>query len=75
MIEPSGVGQIPVDGFFEAVFERSERFPSQLFFKPTRVDGIAEIVSLAVSDIINEVEAMPLGISEFTVDDFYENLH
>ena len=67
ILHPSLVRQVPFHGFFDAFFELQARFPAQFAFQLRRVDSIAEVMSLAVGYISNEVEGIAFRVSQEAV--------
>ena len=61
---PVAVLEVPLDGLLDAVLELRLRLPTELRVDLRRVDGVAAVVSLAVSDVLDEV----FGFAELLED-------
>ena len=67
ILHPSLVLQVPFHGLFDAFLELQAWFPAQFAFQLRRVDGVTEVVALAVSYVGNEVEGVTFGMSQDAV--------
>ncbi len=61
---PVTVLEVPLDGLLDAVLELRLRLPAELCVDLRRVDGVAAVVALAVSDMLDEV----FGLAELLED-------
>ena len=64
MLPPSLMLEVPLDGLLDAVLEFRLRLPAELRVDLRRVDGVAAVVALAVSDVLDEV----FGVAELLED-------
>ena len=53
VLNPSLVVEVPLDGFADACIEGLGRFPAEFAVDLGRVDGVAAVVTGAISDIGN----------------------
>lgn len=51
VVDPIGMGEVPLYGFADAGFKGFLRFPAQFFFQFCRINGIAPVVPGPVGDI------------------------
>ena len=74
LVEPRLVVEVPADGAFDAFLELEGRLPAELALQFAGVDGVAQVVPLAVGDVGDEVLRGAFGTTEKAVNGLDEHL-
>ena len=74
VVHPLLVVEVPTDGALDAFFKLQRRLPAKFVVQLARVDGIAQVVPLAVGDVSYQVHVLTLLAAKQAVDGVYQHL-